>query len=190
MGVPRRYSTVPETVQTFSFTDVATGLGYQILYATRYEDSSGSSGILSEFPLFSQGIETGVTSDYPLAPFQYPRVIEGTAYISLGYGTTGAGSYKLIVSIKKNSTTIASVISPTIAAPAARAFLAPITIPRTQFARGDVLTLTITPDVISGTPNGVYGADPVNRDGAVLIPSTNNRTTTQLILYTPFDIDL
>ena len=69
-----------------------------------------------------------------------------------------------------------------------------IKIPRTQFKKGEVLRLTVqgfvTPTNNSGS-NFAFGHDPENRDGTLIVPSTDDpRTITKLLFKVPFDINV
>jgi hypothetical protein len=217
------FTTASPQLVNYDFQDVAEGTGITLFYGFVAKDSTGSTYRLSRDILYSAQIEettavstTGFHSfvkfldkDFDLSAFNIPKSIRGTAYVrftSSQDNTSGiAGDVKYIVRVRKYSgsteTDIASVESENIDWPINPAieatFILPVTIPLTNFQKGDILRLTIegwaSSDGNPGTTTGnmTIGTDPQNRDGTVIIPSTDttDNRTTQIKFWCPFDLE-
>ncbi len=169
-----KFSTASPAIVSFSFEEIATGLGFSIFYGTSSEDSGGVDYHLISNPAYSSQIITqrasaGTTTMlFDLSPFNLSRTPQGTAYLSASLRTASGGTAKLAVTIKhydgSTETPISSEITSAIAGSdeALTIFIEiPITTEKT-FAKGDILRLTV--DLITtGTAITKFGHDPKDR---------------------------
>lgn len=203
----------PDAIATYDATDFADGTGIVKFYFATTNDSVGLSYVLTRDQSYSwydadeagakTGVETVVNAttsdiDYDLSQFQISRVIEGTALAIIGYqleDPAGGATGTILVKIRKwnaatsTETEIANKTSNTVAAtgPAnsSGTLSIPITIPRTRLGKGDTLRVTL---FVTGTSGSLsYGHDPQNRDGTIVIPSTDKNITASYINI-PFNI--
>ena len=210
MTFPRVYSGKGEKlVASYSYADIAEGTGITIYYGATTTDSTGSSQYLSGSTNRTSDIELGGTGvsnvtlieefDFDLGAFNTPRILRGTAIVSLGLhhvrGDGGAHG-ELQAIIKKwdgtSETILVTIESESYTATADYNIVLLPVIPKTYFKKGEILRLTIKTTHGNGAVGGskmIIGNSPLNRDGALLIPSTND-ITTQLIFKVPSDIDL
>jgi len=214
MVVPIRFpSKPPEAVASFNWEDIAEGTGIIVFYAFATDSDSGLEYHLTNQPtIYSSKIESATTSgntesldlDFDLSQFNSPRIVEGTALISFTMtGTAGVGTTcetTATVYIRKwdgtTETNLVSDTSPLLVAvnnTVKELVTMPLTVPRTQFAKGDTLRLTFVLTTVKSAGGnsiqGAFGHDPRNRDGTIIIPSTDDPDTiTSLILNMPFDI--
>lgn len=208
----------PQAIASFNFSDIDEGTGVIILFGYTSETSVGADEHLTtQSSIFSKEIETSVTTsvdstfvkhidlDFDLSPFNFPKTIEGTAFFQAGLGlqrTTGTLSGFIIVKVRKwdgsTETEIASVQSDTLdtgGSDRKRIMTVTFSIPRTHFKKGETLRITVEgwSKVVGGaaTMTIAIGHDPRNRDGTVLVPSTDDPDTiTQMIAHIPFRIEL
>lgn len=201
----------------YDFTSLATKTGLIDLYLMDGEDSTGVANFLTDRQLYSKNIYKTIDAgsaahsltkksdlDYDLAQFNYTTHIEGNARIQIPfafYGTAGGATTSygyIIVRIKKNDSTLASVQSETLGNGASiyeeeGIFVMGVDIPRTKFSAGDYLRVTIEGWTYAGNTQCVYfyyGIDPMNRDQAVPDGGTGDFITTTSIISIPFKVDL
>ena len=94
--------------------------------------------------------------------------------------------------IKKNDSAIASATTETLEIGEVKALCIPITVPLTHFKKGDILRLTIegyAHRTDAGANSLTIAHDSQNRDGTIIIPSTDD-TRTNLDFYCPFRVEL
>ena len=98
-----------ELIETFDFSDIATGLGFELFYGTPAIDSSGTTysllpnAVASNSSTGTSSVQIGVgtkTMEFDSSVFNLPRTAKGTAYISM---------------IKQSSVTLAQSIKAQIA---------------------------------------------------------------------------
>ena len=83
-----------ETITTFDFTDVASGLGFEVFYPKTNEDSGGVNFYLSPLTLTSTIDQTQTqvgsvtTLNFDTSVFNLPRTVKGTAYCVFKLGIT------------------------------------------------------------------------------------------------------
>ena len=159
-------------IASFDYYDIAEGTGIKAFYLGVSEDDSGNDYHLVTQELYSDEIDTAITTfdgttydkeldlDFDLAAFNMPKTIKGTGYIqfseyelttcSAGQSVNGYFVFKLRKWDGTTETEIASATSKTYGfgyetTPTARTetgFI-PITIPETPFAPGEQLRLTM-----------------------------------------------
>jgi len=146
--------------------------------------------------------------DFDLKPFNLPRNLRGVAQVNCCMRQSSANGQTsnayVVARVRKwdgtTETEIASGQSYTIATTSTivkkRILTIPITIPKgTHFKKGEILRVTL--ECWGNNPTGggscglTLGHDFENRDGALILPSTDDpRTMTKVIFKIPFDLDL
>jgi hypothetical protein len=206
-------------VASYNYTDMAEGTGVtvfylvgatgdniltsQTVYADDIENATADTDLTSDFVKL-------MDTDYDLSAFNAPRTIKGTGLVNLTYyekvvGDESTNFYFNII-VKKydgsTETTIGTATTPTLSGAGNTTYynlgLFPISLTQTHFAIGDILRVTVegyAKDInyISGGRDHVIlgiGQDPMNRDGGIITPSTNNEMITQSKIYIPFKLDL
>lgn len=214
-----KYQTQPSTIATYNYTDIAEGTGIQLFYGFGYYNQAGTLVYgLGKSTDYSETIETSsapddtgnyskvIDLDFDLNAFNLPQTARGTAQVNLtqfaGYGGYDMANY-IIARIRKwdgtTETEVASGQSAGITTSSntiKKVRTIRFTVPKTHYKKGDILRLTIelwaktqSAGYINST--AAFGHDPENRDGALIIPSTDDpRTTTKLLFYCPFNIDI
>jgi hypothetical protein len=218
MPFPQVYQRESErAIASYNYVDIASGTGFVIFYAHASEVAGGLDYHLNtESSIYSSLIETDagfgappqtIDLDFDLSSFNLPQTLEGEALVNFtitahgGTGTTASSS--AVVTIRKwdgtTETDIATATTPSVSSGVAslvkELMTIPITVPRTLFKKGETLRLNITVTITrtggSNEVKGTLGHDPRNRDGAVIIPSTDSPDTiTQIAFHAPFKIDL
>lgn len=212
-----------QAIASYDYFDIAEGTGIKKFYGLSTSLSTGTTYSLNANPLFSSEIgdsdspaSTNWTNvqdkDFDLAPFNLPKIINGTAYISIYLNAyrEGAGWLQAYITAKirkwdgSSETEIASAQSETLdssagGAGARKVLTIPVTVPKTHFKKGETLRLTIVTAARysgAGVSRAVIGYDPQNRDfiGNVIAdditPSTDATQTTKVEFFCPFDLDL
>ena len=200
--VSDKFTTASPIIASFNYTDIAEGTGVVIFKA--FITDIGALGHLTASQVYSRNIETSETGnaggdwanvgekDYDLAPFNRSQIIKGTAIVNMSHHATTTGSSRFVIRVRKwdgsSETEIANVTTASDGAGDVVMHCVPLTIPRTHFAAGDVLRLTIEGWMNAGSSQTLYyGTDPQNRDGANIIPSTTP-VTTKLEFHCPFEL--
>lgn len=184
------------SIASYSWTDVASGLGYVIFYPclTGTAGAQAYAMITNTIPSNSLTAvwSVGVTHNFDTTAFNSPRNIrkDSKAYISYtGDLTAGAGNHYLTFTLKQVSqgveTTIASTVNSTYITSAGTTGLSVLSINKeAHFKKGDILRLTIATG-IAGAEAITLGLDPANRTVATF---PDNRSVCEL--YVPFVINL
>jgi hypothetical protein len=206
----QKYVNQESAIASYNYTDIAEGtgmVGFNCCYAT--------NSFLSTEELYSVNIETTnstgeadytkiIDIDFNLSAFNMPKTIGGTGICMVCFAfaetTPGTKNIKIIARVRKwdgtTETEIANGEEVYTNAPDG-IYLAPIliTIPETDFKKGEILRFTIEgwgQDTSDGCVVRLTIAhDPKNRDGTYIVPSTDSpETTTTLKFYCPFSLDL
>ena len=214
----KEFVTQPSAIASYPYTEIREGTGFSLFSGYVTEDDGGLDyHLTTDNTIYSsviESIDTDATApsidlDFDLSPFNLPQTITGTATVSFTLVaatqadttmTALATVYIRKVPVVGAEEEIVSAITPTITVAAGSTttkelMTFPLTIPKTHFKKGEKLRLSV---VAVGTRTGgannisvLYGHDPRNRDGAVIVPSTDDPDTiTKLLFYCPFDIDL
>ena len=183
-------------IASYNYTDIAEGTGIRKFYLAVQAVSGNTTYLLAQDAVYSQGAlspsnEINISDasiTFALTAFNLPQVIEGTGYLNIGMKTS-AGTGSLKATLQNNITgDIVSVSSRDTVGTGAATMLLPMTIPRTHFRDGEILQLKIE-DQNTGTL--FIGADPQNRDGTNITPSTTPAAhLTASALYIPFRIEV
>lgn len=215
MPVPKVYQKSTEgSVVSYNYTDIAEGTGIVIFYGYVTENGAGLDYHLgTDSTTYSSKLETESASvtaldfDFDLSSFNFSKIVKGTGLLSFTIGSqSGTGTTTnttCVATLRKwdgtTETDIATATSPVVSAGASTKVLElvtmPITIPKTHFKKGDTLRLNmlVTPVKAVGTQSAtaILGHDPRNRDGSLIVPSTDTPDTiTKIIFKLPFDLDL
>ena len=200
MAIPTIFTNKKEeAIASYDYIDIAEGTGIVQFYGALKGTSGGTSYMLTTEQIYSQDISTLVPStpqsyNFDLAAFNMPRIIKGTAYVSISLYIDGSGTLVAAAKVQKGSggtysdccdqVTSSSKVDGT---PTDSMLLIPLTINETHFKKGDNLRLVIT---ISGDAHAgnEFGHDPMNRDGTNITAAKN--LSTQLKLFLPFKIDI
>lgn len=220
MAFSEPYKHQPSAIVSFNFTDVASGTGVVKFYGYSVYSTSETYQ-LGTAQIFSNTIEhaavskiggvtftKGIDIDFDLTAFNSPSILRGTALVNFTYrlNTTDpvsadARAYPVVNISKWDGTTETILVSGqgetiTLAAAQTNYKIANVDllIPKTQFKKGE--TLRVTVEIWYRTKTGenaniTFGFDPQNRDGTLIIPSTDDpASTTKMEAYIPFDIDI
>ena len=175
---------------TYSWTELSSGTGFITLYPTYLDDGTG---ILTQIPIVAsnRGItgETNLTTasatlsdnttlTFEWTPFSKKATLYGEALFEYPISREGTlGTSILTINLYKNSDLIVSKSLTTNDNNSAKYMHEQITIPKTDFRKGDVLKLTL---VYTGTQTFVY-----------LVYDPSNTVTTALgMTYFPDRADM
>jgi len=117
-GVPVNFAIPGESaVASYSWTDIASGLGYVTFYGFKSVDDTTGHYILSKNPSYSDEVATLGTSvdsrtytevldlDFDTSEFKLPQTIEGAGYVQIALSTNGADTktinYYAIAKLRK-----------------------------------------------------------------------------------------
>lgn len=210
------FTTASQVLLNYNYTDIASGTGY-ITYFLLSSYNTSTSHMLDNNINYSQDIEftssttTSTTfvkvsdTDFDLTEFKISQTIGGIASANMTIGIPASPQVEgyVIVKVRKwdgsTETDIASGQSKTKASIGGTGGNLleniDVTIPKTLFSIGDVLRITI--EGWARSPDGInlakvtYGIDPKNRDGTVIIPSTDDPVSiTTSLINIPFEIIL
>lgn len=180
VGVPIKYRRNPEgLIQSFSFTELATGRGYVQLWMCDFEDGSyrlvESSSIYGH--LGNVGTSGTIDYDFDLLISNKPFLVEGDAYVTLvaqiatenGVGT--AYDEDFAVTIRHVDTagtetqlgTASANFTGNVTNATTRRASYKINLARTKFLIGEKLRLTITAPSATANIDLGFGCDPKNR---------------------------
>jgi len=196
----------------YSYTDIADGTGVIEFDGFASTDSAGTTYHLTNKPLFSSpatiqasgGGNLDATLTFNLTPFNIPRYLQGTAVVrysvvaaNTSAGTTTFTEYLTIQHVRgavvtdlgTTTTGTNSVAGDTNISRSTR--ILRIALTSKQFARGDILRLTLRYVLTrTGGANYVLAFDPLEKDQAqgtaTLVSATN---PTSLKLNVPFRIN-
>ena len=211
MGVPRVYRKSGDQLVNYNWQDINTGTGYVTFYgfSTKNPADNSLSYALSTQQFFSSTIETvtgainangvSISEDYDLY-FNIPTIIEGDLWAQFSIACDFNDATKLYgnVRVRKfdgtTTTNIASGLSEHItdfgAGADEKTVLAKVIVPRTLFKAGETMrvTMDITVSNYQGNPCTftAFAHDPQDRDGAKIVPSVDDSTTTIFRLNVPF----
>lgn len=207
-----KFTTASQTVASYNSTELISGQGFITFNAYDTQVAAGQDHHISSNAGKSKhngtsgsGDPTAILDvDFDTSAFNAPRVIEGIATVSLGWGfrhdAGGAGTADFAITLRKVSGGVetdlvtVSLAQENWSAAATGPHhieVMPLTIPRTQFKKGDQLrfNVLITVGGTGGNKVPEIGHDPENGDYGLMNPTTDVTATTQLILKIPFDID-
>jgi hypothetical protein len=221
MAFDSPYKIIEAPIQiTYNWSDIAAGTGMADFYLYSSKDSSGTDYHMSQNLFYSTVIEASSSTsaatytklidyDFDLSPFNLSATIEGTATIQacMQLECTGSGSAGddvdayMVARIRKwdgtTETEIADNTSETLTSSfddggELKILNFPITVPKTRFAPGETLRVTIEGWARARDTKDAriaIGLDPINRDGTYINPSTDDPiSTTQLKASIPFRI--
>ena len=155
-----------EIIETFDFSDIATGLGFENFWATPVIDTSGTSYALLSTQEHSGNDDTeteqvgeGITTlNFDSSAFNLPRTAKGTAYISSTLNASGnnaisASGQIAVVDSGGTPTTISSVFETPQLATGERSQLLALPLTQTTIKKGEKLRMImkIIVDVTGGT---------------------------------------
>jgi hypothetical protein len=214
--LPLNFQIPPESaIASYSWQELADGTGYVTLYAYATDTGSAFAYRLSKSTTYcesNKGYTTYSSNYYTrtniastpitfyLSAFNFPRTIQGNMIISFTWSTYtgGAGYCQYKASVLKNGVSIANQSSIQKSVPGGTykyggTHCLSITIPATNFSKGDILGVTIESTSTSG--GSIYlHHDPMNRDWTesggsdVGVSAATNPTIIKLEL--PFKVDL
>jgi len=208
----------PQSISTFDFVDIESGVGYVRYLGYSTETDGGLSYSIDNFANHSSQIETvftGLTTsfvkvmdlDFDTSVFSLPRSIQGVGsfQFTIGHKYTAGNIYTTFAVIKVRTwdgtteTEIADArIKDIIDTPGvgiefiSDSFTLPLTIPQTLIKKGELLRVTMEVwakvSTINPTAQTALTHSPFDEDGTVIIPSSQDSKYTQLIMQMPFKI--
>ena len=154
-----------ESITTFDFTDVASGLGFEKFWMAKSEDlSNGVAGILTTLSLTSANGQnnTSISNDdetiiFNTSTFNLPRTLKGICYVQLlgqVNGTTGTSTISAKLSIVHADDSVTDVTSniSSVDIPYTSASQELLELPITQkiVKKGEKIRLTLTYNETNG----------------------------------------
>jgi len=188
------------SIASYDYVDIAEGTGVVVFNGGKAAVSGSAVFLLSRNTFYSDVVSsvnaTTLNADFDLTPFNLPKTIKGTAYLSFGFYQVNAGGTGYIkIQIQKSSGGVVSNCSseiyadPPVGAGAHKMCFVPISLTTTHFKKGDFLRCSMQITALSS--NNEIGHDPMGRNGAYLTSAlTTPPVTTKFQLYIPFQIDL
>ena len=179
MTLPQKFrKTRDRAIASFNFTDIASGLGVQIFFATIGETSGGNTyhllgtAVTSKNDAADKRLLNGTDVDFDTSPFNLPRTVKGTAFVSGSFKVDAGNNISCTATILKfdgsTETTIGSTITSQTETSTSneRGVLLKIPLTETLIKKGELLRLTIT----VATAGGISGlhADPLGTEGQPL----------------------
>ena len=208
---------VPSALASYDYVDIATGTGYESLYAGTTYQNLASGARLSNSKFYSHKVMNlrvqGVTAwkmlheeDFDM-DFVSKRIVKGDAIINIPYGVisddvTGDVGMYMNVNIQKISGSETTLVTAsgaiTLADPAASAYVyrndcMEITIPQTVFKKDDTLRLNVQQFVLvneGGSYDFFFGHDPNGRATSGIDTRTFGTEPSTLIFQCPFKIEI
>jgi len=198
--LPVVYRTSPLAIATYPYSEIVDGTGVVTFYGSRV--SIDSTAANDEYLLITDAIISSISNttlasggdglDFDVQ-FRATKTIEGTAYFSLPLSINHGGAASITPSIEVihyNSVAgetqlVAATSMPVLTTAAGQVYgdrVLKVTIPRTKFAIGDILRLTMTAVITAGTAYLFH--DPSG--------STANFATSggQMKAYIPFEVEI
>ena len=191
------------SVASYSYEDIAEGTGIQELNCFVVDEAGTYSGVLDKDTITSQAnanpsgtyqtrsdIQTNA-AEFKLSPFNMPKVVRGTMKVALTFIWAGSGSARCKISVMKNTTELAYQYTATTSVQnVAYSSIVPISVPLTNFKKGDYLSIKIKGENVTGTFTIHLMHDTLNRDFTATTPNVTASTNhTNLKCYIPFRID-
>lgn len=190
-------------IATFDYADLASGLGYDILYGTASKNFAGTASYhlvtdasaKASAAVSALSSATKATYHFLGSSFNEPRTAKGTAYVSLGMGANNATAHVavqiFVLDSDLNATAICTLTSSSIitvgATDLSEMKFIPLALTETNIKIGESLRLSVTHQQTS-TGNTEVGHDPTGEDGTY-IPLAGTAHTTKMQLLMPFKID-
>ena len=190
---PNPFTTTPQTLVNYDYSDVESGLGYKVYYAMWTSVATGEPRLLSDQVEYSKEIVSVRTSagstahGFALSPFNRQKIAKGIALFSCGVGgaNTAASTVTARLYVEPGNNAISDLISAgqivhTTTDPD-KMILLPIPLTETVIKQGEYLRLIVT----HTTPNAAateIGHDPKGRAGTFI--GTN--ATTIMTINVPF----
>ena len=179
MTLPQKFrKTRDRAIASFNFTDIASGLGVQIFFCTIGETSGGNTYHLLDNAVTSKNdvqdkiLKAATDVDFDTSPFNLPRTVKGTAFISGSFNVDAGNNVSCTATILKFDGSTETTIGATItsqtetATSTERGILLEIPLTQTLIKKGELLRLTITVTSAGGA-SGVH-ADPLGSQGQPL----------------------
>jgi hypothetical protein len=148
----QKYANQRSEIASYSWEQIASGLGIVTFYVSKFSDSVGNSWKMVQEQLYSGQNNAASTSlgsgetVVDLTPFNTPRTIQGTATVSC-FGHVSSGTFTVAVEFFKVSgvteTAISSAVTSSATADVAPVLIA-IPMTTTVFKIGDYLRAKIT----------------------------------------------
>ena len=205
MAIEEVYNNQSSAIASYNYEDLAENTGVKLFYAA----TTNSDEILTQNQIYSNNIElSGAVSsnayavildkDFDLTAFNAPQIVRGTAYFNYTLYNSSAVDEYMHIYIRKwdgsAETEIANLSGALFISGAYGARVETLSIPitNTPFKEGE--QLRVTANLYARRSTGAaekvaFGSDPMNRDGALIIPSTDG-TISQFKCWIPFNLDL
>ena len=184
--------TSERVIASYSFTDIASGIGYSDFYLTESQTDAATDHHLITSRDYSNSASISANqattdTDFDTSPFILPRTIDGTAFLSLAvHGTSDVSptyTMELYIYDGSSETLISNTAVFDTALTAAKMFFIPLVVDNKIIKKGETLRLRVQQANPSST-TAQYGIDPANRtDGSLTITTTSK-------VSIPFRVDL
>lgn len=208
-GVPINFAVPSEgAVASYSYTDIATGLGYQTFYLAATRETTNIEYLTTDKAFYSDpesiGTDNLVTSgfekvqdvDFDTNVFNSPRTVKGTAIMNVASSLRTLTAYKaryLIINVihfdgttETNIGSVQTITKEQSGTSGTWKYYEALQIPLTEtlFKKGDILRINIQYWLKSGNSNGgtqIYFQPTDN---------TNDQNTKRTEINIPFKLDL
>ncbi len=192
-----KFTTVSPVIKTFDAKDLDAGLGFDVMYVARMNESGNSNYILSDKIIYSAEVAHTraaagtATLICNAPPYNKPKTAKGTAQFSVGTGSVGA-SQQVKAQLFHMRGAVATAISSEITgvtngSGSDKMHLFELPITEKLFATGDFLRLTYK--LITNNANGAeIGTDPRGRTGTFIGVTGSAIAVTVAQLNMPFKL--
>lgn len=198
MPVPVIYRNQGERgLANYDYVDIADGSGFVTFTGFTISGAGLTKYKLGTEDVYSltretEGSSTENTYNFDTSPFNLPRVVKGTAMVSINCYNNDACGFSF--QLKKSGASLVNISDEHYfpigdsATAACEMYLIELPCTETIVKKGETLRLAIQCSAATGTI--AFGHDPKGRSGAHCDPESYTDTTTKLQLYVPFKIDL
>ena len=195
---------LPPAIASYDYTDIAEGTGTKYFYGLK-DSASGSINfrLTSNADTYSSLIETirqtaGTdTFDFDTQPFNLPKTVKGTAYVSIPWYYGDAANYAYTTAqLQKISNSVVTDVSEQVVstqtAGTNKMTMQFLSLPLTQtiLKKGDQIRLVIRMVQVIGTGIHAIGHDPMGRSADYINSIKDGWGSSALVLHLPFKIDL
>lgn len=204
------------SIASYSWTDIASGLGYYTFYGIKLAD--GSYGLIDQVISADESATTidnngvaNTTITYDTSTFNLPKYVKGTAYVNIPICMSTNNSGREIwaditiyhydgsteTSIGSATTSSTYKLKSTSSGDFEKMQSLAIDLTETQFKKGDLLRIKVAYQMAGASATGQFGHDPegkttgqVHNEVGTVQSMIFSDISTTLSLFIPFKLDL
>ena len=155
MTLPQKFPTPPPSaIASYDYVDIASGTGHVTFYGSGALTGAGSEIYLIQNQFYGNVTILEGTHVLDLSPFNFPKVLKGTAYIDFWLYKSTTDTNAVTMKFQKVSDTTTDISSATvtrnITTTGYNHLIMPISLTETHFKRGDILRLHIVIPAVGG----------------------------------------